>query len=495
MQTTNPLPKFNQHRGTWLSFIMAIVLTFAFAQSLYTQPGTDDAKSDLDASTLSVNRLQANPGETLVYQIIVHNDGDIPATDVTISDTLPTVLTYQPETLTVVGEGVFSESNGVITWSGTVPSQEKVEITFAATLSSEIALGTEVQNIVHITWQDQQITRTANTLISGGNVLVYLPLLSRDMNAPIMNTIERPNSNNQWTVSWQANNIGTFTYELQEANDPGFSTILNTYTINSGTSKLITQTPGLKNVFYYRVRAVAHNIGGPWSNVESIIGGYRDDFSNNNSGWSIRRTTFIEEVRSWYENGNFIFQVEDRWDWGIASPLAPAPEPPYAIEYRSQPAHLGNLISHGAVFGGDFPGAICPDFSTPGGVYEHNLCFNHFYNTNTIWYGPLKLAFERVDYLFWCPSCGGSAMKRLTNDPNSWFIVQPIPNVDSSGWNTWRIEVRNTGLTFYVNGDDYAQSNDTTWVNDPYFGVFGSTDEYNNSTWRYDYYQVTPLDN
>ena len=495
MQTVETLPTPNRRKNTLFSLVMAIVLTFTFTQSLQTQPGIDDDKSLLGRSTIAVDRLQANPGDTLVYQIIVSNSSDLPATNVAITDTLPVSLTYQPESLTVVGDGLASESNGVITWAGTVNSQSQVEIIFAATLATELPVGTEVQNAVVITGLNQQITRTITTTIRGGDLLIFLPVLYKNANPPFLNPIGRPNSNNQWTVSWEANNTGTFTLELQESNDPNFTTILNTYNVGTATSKLITQVPGFRNVFYYRVRVVMDGINGPWSNVESIIGGYRDDFNDLSSGWGIRRTTFVEEVRYWYENGNFIFQVEDRWDWGIASPLAPAPEIPYAIEYRSQPAHLGNLISHGAVFGGDFPGAICPDFSSPSGVYNHNLCFNHFYNTNTIWYGPLKLAFERIDYLLWCPSCGGSPMKRLTNDPNSWFIVQPIPNVDASGWNTWRIEVRATGLTFFANGNQYAQSSDTTWVNDPYFGVFGSTDEYNNSTWRYDYYQVTPLDN
>jgi len=493
MNTGTPSPKSSHRRGTWLSLLMAIILTFTFTQSLQTQESVDQDKLPLKA-TLSVNHHQAAPGDTLVYQIVISND-DVVAANVSITNTLPVALIYQPDTLTVTGNGLASENNGVISWAGIVNNTAPVEIIFAARLSDELSWGTEVENTVYITGLNQQITQSVTTRVSGGDVFLYLPVIYRSMNAPLMNPISQPNSNNQWTVSWQANNTGTLSFELQESHDPNFTTILNSYTVGAGTSQLISQVPGFRNEFYYRVQAIAGSTISPWSNVASVIGGYRDDFNDPTSGWAIRRTTFIEEVRQWYENGNFIFQVEDRWDWGIASPMAQAPELPYAIEYRSQPANLGDLLSHGAVFGGDFPGAICPDYSTPGGIYTHNLCFNHFYNTNTIWYGPLKLIFERVDYLVWCPQCGGSPMKRLTYDPSSWFEVGIIPNVNPNDWNTWRIEVRNTGITLFANGVAYAQTNDTTWVNDRYFGVFGSTDEYNNSTWRYDYYQVLPLDN
>ncbi|MCA9993235.1 MAG: hypothetical protein KDE29_19750, partial [Anaerolineales bacterium] len=144
---------------------------------------------------------------------------------------------------------------------------------------------------------------------------------------------------------------------------------------------------------------------------------------------------------------------------------------------------------------GDFPGDICPDWSSLAGVYEHSLCFNHFYLPNVIWYGPLKVQFEQVDYLVWCPTCGGSPMKRLGDDYGNWFLIDPLNSANPSDWNTWKIEVRPDGLRMFVNGQQYATLDDTRWVNDPYFGVFGSTDEYSNSTWRWDYVEVRPLDN
>jgi hypothetical protein len=241
-----------------------------------------------------------------------------------------------------------------------------------------------------------------------------------------------------------------------------------------------------------------------WSNTVTGIGAYLDNFDDPGSGWAIRRTTYLEEVRSWYETYNgqtiLVMQVEDSWDWGITAPYkVEAPPPPYAIEYRAQTARHANLLSHGAVFGADWPGGDCPDYSSLDGLYRHQICFNHFYNTNIIYYGgALKLLFERVDYLEWRPQDGGSPMKRGSfDDYASWFEVDPIPGAPRDDWNTFRVEVRDSGIKLFVNGSStpYAVSSDNLWVNEPYFGIFVSADEYSNSTWRFDYYQVTPLDN
>ena len=224
-----------------------------------------------------------------------------------------------------------------------------------------------------------------------------------------------------------------------------------------------------------------------------IIGGYRDDFSDASSGWSpVRRTTYLEETVAYYgsgsEAGNLIIIVADRWDWLIASPLKPTPEAPYAIEFRTRVHDASNLVSGGAVFGGDWNGQPCPEI---GNVYQTTNCFNHFYNFNMIFYGPLKLLHEQVDSLFWCPNCGGSPIKRL----GPTIDVDPIlSNGPSLEWHTYRIEVRASGVKFFVDNVQRATFSNTTYINEPYFGVFASTDEYKPSIWFFDYYQVTALD-
>jgi hypothetical protein len=128
----------------------------------------------------------------------------------------------------------------------------------------------------------------------------------------------------------------------------------------------------------------------------------------------------------------------------------------------------------------------------------HEDCFNHFYNTNTIFYGPLKLLFERVDRLEWCLDCGGSPMKRLGDiNPGN---IKTYKLVDPTGWNNYRVEVRADGIKVFAAKRGFVpelqyEYKDTRYVNSPYFGLFASTDEYTNALWRFDYFEVLPLDN
>ncbi|HEY1410212.1 MAG TPA: hypothetical protein VF434_14810, partial [Promineifilum sp.] len=257
------------------------------------------------------------------------------------------------------------------------------------------------------------------------------------------------------------------------------------------------QEPSPFNVYYYRVRSRVGLKEGPWSNVESVVGGYHDDFENPNTGWAMRRSTYREEVHGFYEEGKYVMQVLDRWDWGLSSPLMPAPRVPYELDFEAKIVAPANLLSFGVVFGGDWNGQNCPPGISFDEWYLHKNCFNHFYNTNSIFYGPIKLLFERVDQLVWCLDCGGSPMKRL-GDIN-FDGAEDYNNIDPEGWNHYRIEVREGSIKVYAAKrgaplEFQYEYNDTRWIGEPYFGVFASTDEYNNSTWRFEYMKVLPLD-
>lgn len=317
---------------------------------------------------------------------------------------------------------------------------------------------------------------------------LYMPLMFN----PLTISANSPNSANQWTISWESVPVATG-FVIQQSQDPNFSTLTDEVTVGAVTSYQFNNALSFKNVYYHRVMPVYDDINGQWSNTVMVIGGYRDDFSDSTSGWTpVRRTTYLEETVSYYgtgnEAGNLIVIVADRWDWLIASPLMPAPEPPYAIQFRTRVHDASNLISGGPVFGGDWNGQACPEI---GNVYLTTNCFNHFYNFNMIFYGPLKLLHEQVNKLSWCPSCGGSPLKRL----GPTIDIDPIiSNGPSLEWHTYRIEVRSSGVKFFVDNTQKASFSDTTYINEPYFGVFASTDEYKPSIWFYDYYQITPLD-
>jgi uncharacterized repeat protein (TIGR01451 family) len=301
----------------------------------------------------------------------------------------------------------------------------------------------------------------------------------------------RPNSNNQWTVSWQPL-PGVTGYELQEAKNSDF-TNPTVYALGAGaTSQNVQQPLSWSNSYYYRIRGMVGSSTGVWSDTLTVVGGYRDDFTDSASGWALRRTSYLQKTFSYYgsgaEAGNYIVIVDDRWDWMAASPMRPAPQIPYVIEYRARVHDPSNLVSGGMVFAGDWNGAACPDYNN---IYEFTNCFNSFYTLNFIFYGPLKLLYEQVDQLVWCPTCGGSLLKRIGPTIDAGDV---LANGPSKEWHTYRLEVRQDGARLFIDGNLRFHFTDTSHFHQPYFGVFASTEEYKPSIWFYDYVQVTPLD-
>ena len=55
------------------------------------------------------------------------------------------------------------------------------------------------------------------------------------------------------------------------------------------------------------------------------------------------------------------------------------------------------------------------------------------------------------------------------------------------------VTLRNGHL--YIDGKFERHFKDTDYVNDPYFGVFASTNEYKPSIWLFEYFEVSYLNN
>jgi uncharacterized repeat protein (TIGR01451 family) len=464
--------------------------------------------ANLEASTNAVVPEEAAPGGIVVFTISLSNSGDTDA-QTTMTDDLPQTLEFvSAEASSELGviESSFSTTDGVVVWEGTIGAGKTLTVNVTARVRDGVQPGAEVANVAQIVSNEMMVERSAKIIVGKSAIspIQYLPYTTfgfRPDPGPVTLDVGEVNSQNQWNVAWTSS-LGATGYDLEESNSPDFANSTLTSLAASQTSLLVQKAPSFRNEYFYRIRSrVGQNVG-PWSNVDSVVGAYRDDFTDSSSGWAVRRTTHIEDVDSFYEIDStrdwLILRVEDSWDWGITSPRAKAPRVPYVIEYEIQHANLGNLVSQGIAFAGDWPGAICPDPSTIEGWYEHELCFNHFYTVNVIFFGPLKMLFERVDQLVWCPDCGGSPMKRLGDiDPNS---AKTLSTVNPEGWNKFRVEVRNGSIKVFAGtpGSELKlekEYNDTRWIPLPYFGVFASTDEYSNSTARVEYVQVLPLDN
>lgn len=464
--------------------------------------------ANFEESTKTVAPEEAPPGGIVAFTITLHNSGDTDA-QITMTDELPGALEFiSAEATGELGviETEFSTAGGVVVWQGTIGMGKALTVNVTARVNEDAEPGMEITNTAEIARAETTIDRSAAVTVgeSLGSPIQFLPYTTYGLlpdPGPVRLDVGEPNSLNQWPIAWTPS-PGAGAYELEESHSPDFSnpTVLNV--AGSQTLLIMEKEPGFRNEYFYRIRSRVGQRVGPWSNVDSVISAYRDDFTDASSGWAIRRTTYIEEVRSFYEiTGSrnwLIMAVEDRWDWGITSPLAKAPRIPYVIEYEIQHGELSNLVSHGVVFGGDWTGAACPDTSSANGWYRHEACFNHFYNVNVILYGPLKLLFERIDELVWCLGCGGSPMKRIGDV--DFGNVRDVQGVDPGGWNKYRVEVRQDGIKIFAGRPDgvltlQQEYEDTRWVTAPYFGIFASTDEFHNSVARVEYIQVLPLDN
>jgi uncharacterized repeat protein (TIGR01451 family) len=495
MKTVSP-SLANVRRSFWLLgvLITALAVSVMLVQTLHAAA---EAVSDLSQSQKNVDQATAEPGDTLVYTIVITNSAAGEMIPVTMTDTLPEGLIYQDHTFNLPVNGIadsFGYAAGVLTWTGSLGSNGYVEIELVAQVTPDFPVGESITNTAVVLGMSEAYSLTAVTQIIHTPVstyYTYLPLIQKPLPTPVLATT-RPNANNEWTVNWGSLGSGILGLELQEAQNPDF-TGANVYTLGPNTTGQAVQKPlSWSNVYYYRARSLASGNTSPWSSTVAVIGGYRDDFNDPASGWGLRRTSFLEKTVERYgtgaEAGNYIIIVDDRWDWMLASPMRPAPQMPYAIEYRARTHHPSNLISGGMSFAGDWNGGACPDL---GNVYEQTNCFNSFYNLNFIFYGPIKLLYEQVDELVWCPTCGGSLLKRIGPAINAGDV---IPNGPSLDWHIYRVEVRENGATVFINGVPRFYFTDTTHFHQPYFGVFASTDEYKPSIWFYDYFQVTPLD-
>lgn len=476
------------------SMILATFLLLALFQTISAQGDTPQPfPPELGGSEKLVDLETANPGSTLEYTIIISNSGNLPATDVAMTDTLPAELSYVPSSLAVVGGGLFGEANGTITWTGTVNNNAQIELTFSAIITESVSEGQIITNTATITGTGTAIDISASTtIITDTTSYDLLPFVARPFPipaAPVLNPIDIPTSNNGYqtfllTASWGDVSGDNVTYVVQTARQADFSDAVD-HNVGSDTSFAV-EYAGSTNVapFYFRVRAIDHGLSSVWSNVQSQFGVYYDSFDNP-SGWSIRRQdTDDVDNDAYYQNGNFVLKIRGRWDYAIAAPMARAvPWSSYSMSSRVRfDPTVDNLHSYGFVFGGDWNGQACPNA-------DYSSCFNHYYRLIVVWYGSpnqLKIQLKRIDY----------------HDPDSnvgrgvtLIAFQDVNVGDPDSWNDWRIDVRENGqISIYVDGQNVANAFDTDYVGGgTYYGVFAATDEYSGAEPWFDWYRVNPL--
>lgn len=479
----NSFPRF---RAIVISVIVASFGLFFAWQTIQAQE-REPLPPDLSGSVKQVDKEEAQPGDTLRYTVVISNGGDQPAPNVWLTDALPVDVAYISDSISVSGGGLFGVSNNVITWTGAVNNEASVHISFDALLTDTLISGAEITNTANVNLNGTILTRTAvTTIFTDTSSTLWLPINLKSLPLPPLPTlapIDGPGVDNDWTLTWSVTDA-TYVdeYEVQEATDPGFEDA-TTITTTDATSLEVTKEPSPYHSYYYRVRAIGPSGMSSWSNVEQVIGNYRDEFNDGRTGWTIRRqdTDDIENY-SYYNAGHFVLEIDGRWDYGIAAPMQPAPDGAYAIETSVRMESPDNLHSYGIIFGGDWDGSTCPNS-------DYSSCLNHYYRLNIIWFGSpdsFKVIFSRIDR--------HAPINNAGRGPTLFERDTVRVNEPPSGYQVWRIEVRPSGLIrVLVNGNLVEEVIDDTYVDDPYFGVFASTDEYLGSEPWFDWYDVSVL--
>lgn len=466
-----------------MSLLLAFLASTGMILYLF---GTLFANVDNPDTVKSVSRSTAFPGETLRYTINISNSSAV-STTTTLTDTLPADLLYVTDSLTgtvsnsqveVIGYGYNS---GVITWTGILSGYGSASLTYEAVLTDTLVSGAVVTNSVDINYDGTAISRMAQTnIITSTNL--YLPIISKSIPPPSL-SVDRERGINAWTVGWSTSVSGVTGYELQESTSTDFT---NATTRNFGSDETSFYKVGpatYVSYYCYRLRSYIDDSISGWSQTRCVSGDYYDEFSTTDSGWSIRRQD-TDDVANYtaYDDDNLILKIGGRWDYAIASPLVPAPEPPYHIQTQVYfGGGVDNLHSYGLIFGGNYNGGACPNAA-------YSSCFNAYYRLNVIWSGPdnsLKYELKRID----------------GHDPtdNGGVGVTLIPFKtasvgDSQGYNTWAIDVYPNGrIEVYVEGKLVGAAKDSTYINQPYFGVFASSDEYAGSEPTFEYYGLSAL--
>jgi len=326
--------------------------------------------------------------------------------------------------------------------------------------------------------------------------LIFLPLVMRRWPpvpySPDLNVDEDVLWDGPITLDWYADTpLAEYPidyYVLEESTSPDFSSVTSYTVLTTSVPYVQARSYGTMEKYYFRVRG--HNFwgAGEWSNVRSVLLlNQMDEFTFPQTGWAPRRTSDLDmdAMTAYYQDGVLNTKVEDLYDFAVFSPMRPAPSVPYSIKMRTAIVHQANETSYGIVFGGS-DGAFCDvvriNGSNPDG------CFYHYYRLNVIWGGYLKYDLKRIDYHEDVAGGGDGGGVRLWKPRYlDWY------EGSTNGWNEWEIRVYSSGFAVYVNDNFKGFVSDSTYVNEPYYGIFSSNYEYNGAHFKHDYFRVAPL--
>jgi hypothetical protein len=308
-----------------------------------------------------------------------------------------------------------------------------------------------------------------------------------------LNDIENEDQDGDYTVSWSYGYSypPATSYTLREARDEDFTTGVQDYSIDSGTSKEFEDKED--GTYYYKVQANNDYGSSAWSDTRlvEVLTAYRDDFDDPDSGWKLRRTSSpkLSNMDMRYEGGKLYTKSEDNYDFGIFSPLVEAPPPPYRITMRTKLVEGQDAPAYGIVWRAE-KGDFCP--VDRDDAEDEDGCYYHYFRLN-VSLDPGRAIRYEVKRIEEHDERGRGQGKALSGDKDNTYI-NVSGEAEWDEWNTWEVEVYEERFRISVNGEHVGTYWDDDYAEDGYFGILTSCYEYHPSEFKHDYFYIEPID-
>jgi len=441
------------------------------------------------------------PDQKIFYTLTITNIGNIAATQVVVTDVLPSGVSY----ISATHGGELQ--NGVVRW-------ELPEMTVALPIHLVFAVQPTVAGQAIIN-SDYRVSAAGNYAATGTvsvNTLVrqykvYLPVvLKRWPPIPYPPTLSAttPDANGNFTVSWVYGsypNVPAPTgYLLQEATNASFAGATE-YAMGLTTSKAFADKA--PNTYYYRVRGINVYGNGQWSNVVSVVVVVQNRYYNfnttgNTEGWAVRRLDAYKEDLSDYGvramNSSLYTYIWGSFDEMLIGPMQEGPTFPYTIVGRvafvdnetidGHPYTAKHEMAYGIIFSGN-DGTPCPAYrdTKPG-----QGCLSHYYRLLVVYnqgQGDFTWSLSRID-----THAEGNAGSGIGVRLIDWKSVQPSQVL---GWNQWKISVSDAAsnnIRIYLNNEQIGQTTDHRYINDRYFGTMMISRVHGQVGAKWDWFKV-----
>lgn len=131
-------------------------------QSGRCDAGAFEASIHVDVQSTS----QRKAGDTVYYDVTLSNLGnniDLPG--VSLTNVMTTAVTFVPNSL-AVSEGSATVAGHTITWTGTVPGEKSLRLSYAAVIGSSLAPGTPITNTTDARWGTARSADTDSFLVA-----------------------------------------------------------------------------------------------------------------------------------------------------------------------------------------------------------------------------------------------------------------------------------------------------------------------------------------